>query len=157
MKTLIIGIGNPILGDDGIGIQIVQQLKEKITRKNIFFDEAMTGGMNLLDLIKGFDKAILVDTIYDMKSSFGSVKRFTIDESSTVHSCNPHDVSLPEAITLAKKLGEQQIPKDIIIIGIVLHETPCEFTEKISPEIKQAIPTATNMILTEINEPNHGE
>lgn len=157
MKTIILGIGNPILGDDGIGIQIVQQLKEKITRKDIFFDEAMTGGMNLFDLIKGYDKAILIDTIYDVKSSFGSVKRFSIDESSSVHSCNPHDVSLPEAITLAKKLGEQQIPKDIIIIGIVLHETPCEFTEKISPEIKQAIPTATNMILTEINEPNHRE
>ncbi len=153
MKTIVIGIGNPILGDDGIGIHIVQKLKEKVIRKDIVFDEAMTGGMNLLDIFRGYDKAILVDAIYDKNSPLGSVKRFSIKECRTVHSCNPHDVSLPEAIKLAEHLGEQLIPKDIIIIGIVLHETPCEFTETLSPEIEKAIPKATQLVLSEINHP----
>ncbi len=152
MRTIIIGIGNPILGDDGIGLHIVQQLKEKITGKDIVFDEAMTGGMNLLDTLKGYDKAILIDAIYNKESPLGSVKRFTINDCPTVHSCNPHDVSLPEAIQLAEHLGEQEIPKEIIIIGIVLHETPIEFTETISPAIKKAIPEATKLVLQEINE-----
>lgn len=157
MKTILLGIGNPILGDDGIGIKILQILKKRITNNDIVFEEAMTGGMNLLDIIKGFQKAILIDAIYDRQAPLGSVKRLSIHDCATVHSCNPHDVSLAEAIQLATKLGEENIPKEIIIIGIVLHETPVEFTEKISPKIAESIPKATKMILSEINHSEHKE
>ncbi|MBU1940808.1 MAG: hypothetical protein KKC68_03445, partial [Candidatus Thermoplasmatota archaeon] len=65
-------------------------------------------------------------------------------------SCNPHDVSLQEAITMAKKLGEDQIPKEIIIIGILMKNIPCEFSEKLSKKIEMAVPKAVEMTLKEI-------
>jgi len=151
MKTIIVGVGNPILGDDGIGVHIVRYLKEQLhDQSDIVIEEAMTGGMNLLDLIIGFDRAILVDAIQQKTEEVGTVKRLNFDELHSVHSCNPHDVSLVESIQLAKTLGEERIPKDIFIIGIVLHELPIDFSETISTAVSSAIPTAVDMILSEI-------
>lgn len=151
MKTIIVGIGNPILGDDGIGIHVLHQVQKKIGNLNdVFFEEAMTGGMNLLDLMTGFEKAILIDAVRLSNEPVGSVKRIDLNEVQTIHSCNPHDVNFKEAITLAERLGETSIPKKIIVIGIVLSTIPLDFSEELSEPIKMAITKATQMVLSEI-------
>ena len=150
MKTIILGIGNPLLGDDGVGIHIIRQLQKTYQHADVYIDEAMTGGMNLLDAMTGFDRAILVDTIIDKSAAIGDIKQFNLKECSTVHSCNPHDVSLIEAIELAEKLGEKKIPQNIVVFGVVLHQMPMEFTEKLSPEISSVIQKAISMILSEL-------
>ncbi|RLF59387.1 MAG: hypothetical protein DRN27_02795 [Thermoplasmata archaeon] len=152
MKTIILGVGNLILGDDGIGIHVIHHLKKHIENKDIVLDEAMTGGMNLLDKIIGYDKAILIDAVNIKEVAVGEVKRFLIQDFTSVHSCNPHDVSLIEAITLAETLGDKHIPKKIIVIGIVLHEMPLEFTETLSPKVAAAIPKAVEAVISELNE-----
>jgi hydrogenase maturation protease len=151
MKTIILGVGNLILGDDGVGIHVVNEVKKQIQDKNITVDEATTGGMNLLDLILGYDKAIIIDAVKSEKFKRGTVKRIPINDFNTMHSCNPHDVSLSEAIKMAKKLGETKIPNEIIVIGIILKEIPCEFGEKLSKDIFAAVPKAVEMTLNEIN------
>ena len=152
MKTIVLGVGNPILCDDGVGIHVVRQLKQQVNDPNIDVDEAITGGMNLLDLLYDYDKAILIDAINIQDASTGEVRRFPLDNLSTIHSNNPHDVSLMEALELAKKLGEKRIPKEIIIIGIVLKEIPYVFGETLSPEIANAVPKAVQMTLHEIKK-----
>jgi len=151
MKTIILGVGNLILGDDGVGIHVVNEVKKQIQDKNITVDEATTGGMNLLDLILGYDKAIIIDAVKSEKFKEGTVKRIPISDFNTMHSCNPHDVSLSEAIKMAKKLGETKIPNEIIVIGIILKEIPSEFGEKLSKDIFAAVPKAVEMTLNEIN------
>ena len=152
MKTIVLGVGNPILCDDGVGIHVARQIKEKISDPNVIVDEAITGGMNLLDLILGYDKAILIDAVNIKDADVGEVKRFPLSSLSTTHSNNPHDVSLMEALELAEKLGETRIPKEIIVIGIVLKEIPYVFGEKLSPEIARAVPKAVKMALSEIEK-----
>ena len=102
MKTIVIGVGNPILRDDGIGIHVANKLKQIVKSSVITIDEAMTGGMNLLDLILGYDKAIIIDAVNIKNANDGEVKRFRLTDLSSVHSNNPHDVSLLEAIKLAE-------------------------------------------------------
>ena len=63
MKTIVLGIGNLILSDDGVGIHVARELKKRIKNKDITIDEAFTGGMNLLDLMIGYDKAIIIDAV----------------------------------------------------------------------------------------------
>ncbi|MBU0497109.1 MAG: hydrogenase maturation protease [Candidatus Thermoplasmatota archaeon] len=150
MKTIILGVGNPILSDDGVGLHVIQQLKKCIKNPQIHLDEALTGGMNLLDLLIGYDKAIIIDAVKANNGGVGMVEKFHLEDFSTIHSCNPHDVSLQEAITMAKKLGEDQIPKEIIIIGILMKNIPCEFSEKLSKKIEMAVPKAVEMTLKEI-------
>jgi hydrogenase maturation protease len=152
MKTVVLGIGNPILRDDGVGIHVVNQLKKYINDPNVTIDEAITGGMNLLDLLLGYDKAIIIDAVKSETGENGEVKRIPLNDFSTMHSCNPHDVSLTEAIEMAKKLGETKIPKEIIVIGIMMKEIPCEFGEKLSEKVAAAVPKAVEMTLSEIEK-----
>jgi hydrogenase maturation protease len=150
MKTIVLGVGNLILGDDGVGVHVVNEVKKQIQDSEITIEEAITGGMNLLDLIIGYDKAIIIDAVKSDSSKIGDVKRIPISDFNTMHSCNPHDVSLIEAIKMAKKLGETKIPNEIIIIGIMMKQIPCEFGEKLSKKIAAAVPKAVEMTLNEI-------
>ena len=150
MKTIILGVGNKILGDDGVGIHVTDELKKYVKDPNVTIDDAVTGGMNLLELLLGYDKAIIVDAVKSNEGKIGEVKRIPLDNFSTMHSCNPHDVSLIEAIEVAKKMGEERIPQEIIIIGIIMKEIPCEFKENLSESIEAAVPKAVEMTLNEI-------
>ena len=152
MKTIVLGVGNLILGDDGVGVHVANELKKHINDPNITIDEAITGGMNLLDLLLGYDKAIIIDAVKTENGENGEVKRLPLSNFSTMHSCNPHDVSLIEAIELAKKMGEKKIPQEIIVIGIMMKQIPCEFKEKLSKKIAIAVPKAVEMTLNEIKK-----
>jgi hydrogenase maturation protease len=149
MKTIVLGVGNPILQDDGVGIHVINELREHLKDSRVILDIAYTGGMNLLDMIRGFDKVILVDAIKQEDSKTGEVKRFSLTEAPAVHSCNPHDVSLSEALLLAKQLGEEHLPQEIVVIGIVVKNT-IDFGEQLSREVASAVPTAVSLVLTEL-------
>ena len=152
MKTIVLGVGNPILRDDGVGVHVVKQLKQHVNDPNVTIDEALTGGMNLLDMIRGYDKAILIDAIKIKHAKPGEVKRFLLSDFSSIHSYNPHDVTLLEALRLAEKLGEDKIPHEIVVIGVVLEETPLEFGEHLSSTIAAAVPKAVEMTLSELGK-----
>jgi len=155
MKTIVIGVGNKILGDDGVGLHVVNELKKYIkNNSNVTIDEAVTGGMNLLDLLLGYEKAIIVDAVKSEDAEIGEIKRFSLGDFNTMHSCNPHDVSLIEAIDLARKMGEDRIPKEIIIIGIMMKQIPCEFKENLSKKISSAVPKAVELTLNELRNEN---
>jgi hydrogenase maturation protease len=154
MKTIILGVGNQILGDDGVGVHVANELRKHIQDPNIIIDEAITGGMNLLDLLLGYNKAIIIDAVKSETGENGEVKRIPLSDFSTMHSCNPHDVSLSEAIEMAKKVGETKIPKEIIVIGIMMKQIPCEFGDKLSKNIAMAVPKAVEMTLNEIKISN---
>ena len=149
-KIIVLGVGNPILCDDGVGIHIVRQLKNHIKDANIILDEAYTGGLPLVDHLRGYKKSILIDAIKSPQDKNGTIKRLTLDDLPTTHSSNPHDMSLYTAIQLAKKMGDV-IPQEIVIIGVVVNNPPC-FGEQLTPEIHQCVPQAINYVLAELEK-----
>jgi hydrogenase maturation protease len=149
MKTIVLGVGNPILQDDGVGIHVINELRKHLIDSRVILDIAYTGGLNLLDMIRGFDKVILVDAVKQEGSKTGEVKRFSLTEAPAVHSCNPHDVSLSEALLLAKQLGETHLPQEIVVIGIVVKNT-VDFGEHLSREVASAVPTAVSLVISEL-------
>ena len=151
-KTIVVGVGNKILGDDGVGIYVVNQLRKQVKNLDVTFEEAATGGLNLLDIIVGYDKAVIVDAVKSNNGEHGVVKRFSLDNFDTMHSCNPHDVSLIEAIDMAKKIGENRIPHEIVVIGIMMKDIPFEFSDSLSDEIAMAVPRAVEMTFNEIRK-----
>jgi hydrogenase maturation protease len=151
MKTIVLGVGNPILQDDGVGIHVINALCDRVRSSDVVIETAYTGGMNLLDLIRGFEKVILVDAIKNKGSRSGEVKRFVLPDASSLHSSNPHEVSLSEALLLARRLGEKSLPKEIIVIGIVVENTD-DFGEQLSREVSAAVPTAIDMVLEELKK-----
>jgi len=150
MKTIVLGVGNPILQDDGVGLHVIEAVRKKhLADPDVSIDTACTGGLNLLDMIRGYEKVILVDAVTREHDSPGAVKRFIMQDAASLHSSNPHDVSLAEALSLAKELGETQLPKEIIIIGIVVRRA-LDFGDQLSKEVKRAVPTAVRMVLSEL-------
>jgi hydrogenase maturation protease len=150
MKTIVLGVGNPILQDDGVGLHVIEALRNQVKSPNVTVETASTGGMNLLDMIRGYEKVILIDAVKRQDSPPGEVKRFELSDLHSVHSSNPHDVSLSEALQLAKQIGETPLPSDIILIGITVHNT-YEFGEQLSSTVASAIPTAVSFVLQELN------
>ena len=151
MKTLILGIGNPILHDDAIGHKIIEHLQPHITTNpNIDLKTTQTGGLNLLDELIGYDTAILIDAIKKPQEPTGTIHRIPFTDLHYQAAANPHDVSLPQAIHLAQQLGETRIPKKIIIIGIV-NNNPPQLSEHLSTEMTACIPQAVKTTLAELH------
>jgi hydrogenase maturation protease len=151
MKTIVVGVGNPILQDDGVGIHVVNELRGRVDDPAVALDTAFTGGLNLLDTIRGYDRVILIDAVKQKDRKRGEVQRFLLSDASSVHSCNPHDVSLSEALHLARKLGEKHLPEEIVVIGIVI-KSAYDFGDRLSLEVERAVPTAVNMVLSELQQ-----
>jgi hydrogenase maturation protease len=149
-KILVLGIGNPILCDDGVGIHVARHLKSLIKDTNIIVDEAYTGGLCLVDILRGYTKSILIDAIKSPQDKNGTIKRLTLDDLPTTHSSNPHDMSLYTAIQLAEKMGDT-LPQEIIIIGIAVN-TPSCFGEELTPEINKSVPRAIRLVLDELGK-----
>ena len=148
MRTVVVGVGNPILGDDGVGIHTVRALKGRLDAD---IREAYTGGLNLLDLIIGYDRAVLVDAVYLPDMKIGEVKVLDIDELGTAHSTNPHDATLMEAIEISKRMGEGRIPEEIILVGIKIERVE-EFSDELSGEVQRAIPEAVRVVECQLRQ-----
>jgi hydrogenase maturation protease len=70
MKTLVLGLGNPILTDDKVGIHVVRAAAGHCSPANgVTFAEASVGGLRLLDLLAGYDRAVMVDAIQTRSKS----------------------------------------------------------------------------------------
>lgn len=148
MKTLILGIGNPILQNDSVGLRVADELDAMIADPEVAVDTAYTGGLNLLDCLRGFDKVILIDAVDDAKQ-LGTISRYSLSDLPTGHSCNLHDCSLQEALQFARALGDTNLPKEIVIIGISVPRSE-EFGEVLSPPVSEAIPQVVSIVLTEV-------
>ena len=134
-KTLILGIGNDILTDDGIGPKLVNELKFKKEFTNIDFLNVFLGGLDILELIQGYEKVIFIDAIITKDGVPGTVYHFRpADFKETLHLSNLHDANFLTALELGKKMG-MQIPEDIHIIAIEIIEDRI-FSNSLSPEME---------------------
>jgi hydrogenase maturation protease len=152
MKTLILGIGNPLLGDDGVGFHIAQELATQIKDENIDVEDTSVDGLNLLELIIGYDKVIIVDAIMAKGKEVGEIYKLRPEDlADTVHfTTSPHNANLAIALEVGRKILAEQMPGEIVVFAIGIKQVP-RFTEEMSETVKAAIPTAVNLILQELN------
>lgn len=133
-QTLILGIGNEILTDDGIGPRIVAELQKKEYHKNIRFQNASIGGLEILELISGYQMVIFIDAIITRNGLPGTVYHFTPDDfKETLHLSNFHDANFLTALALGKKMN-MSLPSCIHIIAVEIIEDHV-FSTHFSPEI----------------------
>jgi len=135
-KTLVFGVGNEILTDDGIGPKLVNQLKNDINPDNINFETAFVGGLEILDFIQGYETAIFIDAIKTKNGTAGDIYEFELsDFKETLHLSNLHDISFLTAIEMGKRI-DYDIPKTIKIIAIEIVEDMI-YSDNFSPKIEQ--------------------
>ena len=151
MKTLVLGMGNTILCDDGIGIYVTRAVAEHFQRDDVAFAEASVGGLRLLDIIAGYDRVIMVDAIKAGGGKPGDICRLLPNDLKTsLHSGSTHDLSLPEVLALGRGTG-MNLPadEDFVIIAIEVEDV-WTFGEACTPEVAEAIPRAVEAVLAEL-------
>ena len=151
MKTLVLGLGNPILSDDGVGLQVVRQLKDRFDKPDLGFVESSTAGLDLLDLIAGYDKLIIIDAIKTEGGEAGQIYKLSLEElRPTYHLASPHDINLATALELGRRLG-MALPQEIVIFAIEVVDVTT-FGEKCTPIIETAITKAVRLVAKELSE-----
>jgi hydrogenase maturation protease len=147
-KTLVLGLGNPILTDDGVGIHVVRALAANPLPAGVVLTEASVGGLRLLEIISGYEQVILVDAIQTQDGHPGDIHSLHPGAwQRSLHSGSAHDLSLSGALQLGRKLG-MAIPEDsaIKIIAIQVEDVQT-LAEELTPAVKAAIPRAVAALL----------
>ena len=153
MKTLVIGLGNPILGDDGIGWKVAETLKSQINADiDVDIDCLSLGGISLMEHLVGYERAILIDAFIS-KDGVGSILVLRLNDLpnySAFHTTSPHDTSLQNAIELGKSMGAK-LPDEITVVGVTINPI-YEFSETLSPPVEEAVPWVTNIVFDLLKE-----
>ncbi len=150
MKTLIIGLGNPILRDDGVGIRAARAISARIgIREDIEVVELSVGGMRLMEEMAGYDRVLLIDAVMTGKNAPGTVSRLDIEDlAMSLHTSSTHDTSLSCALEGGKRLGVK-LPSEILIWGIEAHDVNT-FGEEMTADTAAAVPRVVEKVLEEL-------
>jgi hydrogenase maturation protease len=146
-KTLIIGLGNPIVSDDSVGLKVAQQLRGLLDgRDGVEVTEDYWGGLRLMERMIGYDRAIVVDAICSGAEP-GTIHHLTTDAMSTQKSASAHDVNLATALAFGRQAGAH-LPADdqVRLVGIEAEDV-VNFGEQCTPAVAAAIPRAIQEVV----------
>jgi hydrogenase maturation protease len=157
-RTLVLGLGNPILRDDGVGWRVVEALSVPLrslpwTQARagyedwLEFDCVSLGGLALMERMVGYERVVLVDAIQTASGAAGTVYRLALDDLPTLHANAAHDATLKEALALGHRLGVALPASDEIAIIAVEAADVLDFGENLSPAVEAAVPEATQLVL----------
>jgi hydrogenase maturation protease len=148
--TIVLGLGNPLMSDEGIGVHLVNRLSMlSEDYPDVDFVDAGTGGLNLLHLFEGREKAVVIDCAI-MEEEPGTIKKFTPEQVKSVKRLahqSLHEQDLMKIIKLAKMLG--RCPNKIVIFGI--QPKNVSFSQSLSTELEKRIDDYVNLIRKELN------
>lgn len=151
MKTLVIGLGNPILGDDGVGWRVAEDVaRETANRPGVEVDCLSLGGLSLMERLTGSERVVLVDAIFTGTKPVGTVSRFALSDLPDLtagHSASAHDTSLRNALNVGRSM-DIPLPKDEAVFIVAIEaENVYDFSEKLSPLVDAAVPVAVEAVL----------
>ena len=147
-RMLVVGLGNPILGDDGVGWRVAEEVKKQLPLDlPVDVDCLSLGGVSLMEHLIGYGRAILIDA-FALEEPIGSIlilKLSDLPNYSAFYAASAHDTSLQAAIDLGKSMGAK-LPDDVTVVGIVIKHVHA-FSESLSPLVAQAVPQAAKFVL----------
>jgi hydrogenase maturation protease len=146
-RTIVIGLGNTILSDDGLGIYASRHIAERCKASaDIDVVEASLGGVGLLDLMIGYESVIIVDAVFTSKNKPGLIYQLDVDDlGDPTYPSGPHFLDVRTSVELGRRLG-LAMPKKIKIFAIEIKDNTT-FSEKLTQEVEQALPFLTQKVL----------
>lgn len=147
-KTLVVGLGNPILGDDGVGWRVADEVACQLSESLVEIDKLALGGLSLMERLVGYDRVIIVDAIQTHGGRVGDVYWLDLrdlPDRSAGHTTAVHDTSLQTALQLGRQMGAS-LPDDVQIVGIEADRV-YEFSEELTTAVATAVPQAVQVVL----------
>jgi hydrogenase maturation protease len=136
MSVLVLGIGNLLMGDEGIGVHVVRQLLESDPPPGVTIVDGGTGGFHLLSYFQDHERVVLIDAAADGQRP-GTVRVLEpVYASDFPRSLTAHDIGLRDVIEAAALLGP--LPKTHLVTVSV--SDPHSMDLSLSPAVRAAIP-----------------
>ena len=148
VPRLVLGIGNLLLGDEGVGVRIIEAIRERAMPEDVEAADGGTGGADLVDLMAGRRKVIIVDAA-EFDGRPGDILRFTAADLSPREGIglSLHDLGLAEALTMMRRLGCE--PEEVVIFGV----KPKDMSPglDLTAEVAAAVPKVVELVLAELS------
>lgn len=148
MKNAVIGIGNVLRADDGVGIHVVQRLEDEIPGCEAV--DMATAGIDLLEQMRGREKVVIVDAIVT-GSEPGTIHWISTHEMRSPAFSKTHSLNLYGTIMLGQLLYPKEMPEKLVILGVEAWDVD-SFKDELSPKVEQAIPEIIGAIKLEFSD-----
>jgi hydrogenase maturation protease len=151
----ILGAGNYLMADDGVGIHILEKL-ERMNRSDVELVNVGVGGLAILDYMEDADDVIIIDAVRGGGGEPGSIYKFTDKElpPANLFMMSLHDLSLVDTLRLGQEIQPELMPKNITIIGIEVERVEGICTD-LSPRVEAAIDAVIQLVFAEIQRLNN--
>jgi hydrogenase maturation protease len=144
VKTIVLGLGNTILRDDGVGVYAARALREILAEEADVL-EAELAGLDIIEKLEGYERAIIIDAIQLEGEDPGTVFRLRPDHMKTTpRLASFHDVDLVTAIELGRRLS-LDMPEDVVIYAVQV-EDASTIMEGCVPAVEEVIPALVEEI-----------
>ncbi len=147
--VLILGIGNILLRDEGVGVRVIEQMREILLPDGVELVDGGTAGADLLDVLADRKKVIVIDAI-QADCEPGTVLRFTANDLTQPDGVGMslHELGLGQALNMTKQLGCE--PKEVVVFGIKPRDISCGL--ELSEEVTATLPKVVELVLAEIKK-----
>lgn len=167
-RILIIGLGNPLLGDDGFGWRVASHVECALQEQSKTVGEGEThssmvaaveverlavGGLRLMEQMIGYDAAILIDAVTLGQQPIGSLYSYSLESLpsySVGHLYSAHDTSLQVALEMGRNLVAK-LPDAIWVIGVEVEPTFI-FSESLTPSVMAAVPCTVQLVIEKLDQ-----
>lgn len=147
-STLVLGMGNPILSDDGVGLIVAQRLRAIPMPGEVDVGESEVGGLRLLELMRGYGRVIIIDAIKSDRAP-GEIVRYEGKDFSGGHRYgSAHSIHLGTVLELGLRLG-YPMPDEVVVYAIEAIDIET-FGEELSPPVAEAAERVLGMIVAEL-------
>lgn len=148
-RFLVLALGNDLMGDDAAGLAAARELKKEFGSEIDIFEVASAGFM-LLDIMEGYEKVLILDTVQSTGSKRGNVRLLSKEDLSGKFSNSPHYVGLPELMELASRL-EINFPEVIKALVFEINESGI-IRQGLNQDIEEKIPVFVKKASDILNE-----
>ncbi len=153
-RTVVLGLGNPVLSDDGVGLAVAAEVKRLLAEEPISGVDVLAStraGFELIDLLRGYARAIIVDCLTLPDPVPGRVRRLGLDDvAGSARLINAHEISIETAFRLAERLGIP-MPEEVEILAVEAEDTST-IGERLTPAVAAAVAPLARAIYEKLRE-----
>lgn len=146
MRNAVIGIGNLLRADDGVGIHAVRMLEEEMPEVEAV--DLSTANIDLLDHIRGREKVVIVDAVRSGADP-GTILRLAPEELVETDFSQSHGLNLLAILRLGRRLYPEEMPKEIVILAVEAEDTE-SFSSDLTPKVRSSLPELIEKIKVEL-------
>lgn len=156
MNSILVGFGNTILRDDGVGVRLGETIADDLELK---FCRCSMYGFEILEKLADYDRAFIVDALRTENGQVGDVHYFTLDDfQGCRHLSSPHTTNFAGGLEFAREVG-LDVPGEVFIYGVEVESTE-EFGETLTEQLAESYESIKTEIRedmkTQLNQPTKG-